>query len=120
MDFIRKFRTCKDYQFLLIALMVGLTFGTLFVFLMPPWQHYDEPNHFEYVWLIAKQGKLPSPDDYDQSMRKAVATSMINHGFFKGMTPPDLNLADGPIWIGTYSQLTNLPLYYIVAAIPLR
>jgi hypothetical protein len=95
--------------------------GLIYVFIVPPWQHYDEPNHFEYVWFIASRGVLPQPGDYDQEMRRALAVSMIENGFFKdlGFTP-NLNSETEPIWIGGYSQLTNPPLYYILAALPLR
>jgi len=69
--------------------------GLFYVFIIPPWQHYDEPNHFEYVWLIADRGRLPMPGDYDQEMRRTVAISMIEHNFFRGMGfTPDLNPGD--------------------------
>jgi hypothetical protein len=93
--------------------------GLLYLFIMPPWQHYDEPNHFEYVWLIAARGKLPEPDDYDTSMRQAVAQSMIDHHFFsEEAVLPDIT-SQKP-WIGAYPQLVGPPLYYLLASIPLR
>jgi hypothetical protein len=103
------------------VLVLGLLNGLLYVFIVPPWQHYDEPNHFEYVWLVAQRGSLPQPGDYDPTMRRAVAESMIAHGFY---TPlgflPDLNAANGDIWIGQYPQLEDPPLYYLWAALPVR
>lgn len=114
-------RLHKDHKVLIIVLLVGLLDGLIFVLLMPPWQHYDEPNHFEYAWLIANRGKLPQMGDYDQEMRRQTATSMIEHNFFKGMDfLPDLESANQPIWIGTYSQLADPPLYYLLGSIPLR
>ncbi len=84
-------RLHKDHKVLIIVLLVGLLDGLIFVLLMPPWQHYDEPNHFEYAWLIANRGKLPQMGDYDQEMRRQTAVSMIAHNFFKGMDfLPDL------------------------------
>jgi len=111
----------KDFWIVLIVLVVGLVNGLFYVYLVPPWQHYDEPNHFEYSWLIANHGKVPKPDDYDQSMRREVALSMIEHGFFKDMEYfPNLDDDTNPIWIGTYSQLTNPPIYYQLVSILLR
>jgi hypothetical protein len=105
---------------LFLILLVGLVHGLLYTFLIPPWQHYDEPNHFEYIWLIAQRGKLPQPDDFDPAMRRAVAEAMIAAGFFRNMGYlPDLNPADGKVWIGGYSQLGGPPLYYLLAALPL-
>jgi hypothetical protein len=103
------------------VLSVGLVHGLIYVYLMPPWQHYDEPTHFEYAWLVANRGTLPKVGDYDQDMRRAVAISMAEHGFFgPGGQPPDLYPPNGPVYIGNFSQLYNPPLYYILAAIPLR
>jgi len=104
-----------------LILLVGLVHGLIYIITIPPWQHYDEPNHFEYSWLIAQRGVLPHSGDYDQSMRREVAVSMINHGFFKGMSfTPDINVQGQPIWIGSYSQLNDPPLYYLLVSIPLR
>jgi hypothetical protein len=110
-----------DYAILVAILLVTLLQGIAYLLLVPPWQHYDEPNHFEYVWLIANRSQIPKPGDYDQVMRREVARSMIEHNFFEGMNfTPDLNSEDTPIWIGAYSQLGDPPLYYLVAALPLR
>ncbi len=103
------------------VLVLGLLNGLLYVFTVPPWQHYDEPNHFEYVWLVAQRGRIPQPGEFDPAMRRSVAESMIEHGFF---TPlgflPDLNAPDGEIWIGQYPQTGDPPLYYLWAALPVR
>jgi hypothetical protein len=104
---------------LAVILCLALAHSLVYVFVMPPWQHYDEPNHFEYVWWLADRRALPQPTDYHQAMRRAVAESMIAHGFFRGMDYlPDLDAVDQPIWIGAHSQLTDPPLYYALAALP--
>jgi hypothetical protein len=104
-----------------VLAIATLTHGLLYVFIVPPWQHYDEPNHFEYVWLLANRGSLPQPGDYDLEMRREVARSMIVHGFYRNFSvPPDLTAQESPIWIGSYSQLEDPPLYYLLASVPLR
>ena len=107
-------------KIIILILSIGLVHGLLFVFLVPPWEHYDEPAHFEYAWLIANRQKLPSTSDYDQGMRLAVGQSLLNSGFFKrrGSTPPNVTDPTQPLWIGL-SQLSDPPLYYIIVAIPL-
>jgi hypothetical protein len=112
----------RERQTLVAILVLALIHGLVYVFLVPPWQHYDEPNHFEYVWLVAFRPGLPQPGDFDQSMQREVAQSMLDHGFFNELEyRPDLNPpADKPIWIGQYQQLGQPPLYYLVTSIPVR
>lgn len=101
-----------------IVLIIGLIHGLVYVFLMPPWQHYDEPGHFEYAWLIANRLKLPQPGDYDQNMRLAVGKSLIDSSFFGSGSAPNLSDPTQPIWAGI-SQIIDPPLYYIIEAVPL-
>jgi hypothetical protein len=93
--------------------------GLLHIFLIPPWQHYDEPGQFEYAWLIANKPGLPEPGEYIQSMRREVAASMIEHDFFinMGFRPNLLSLTE-PVWIGI-SQTDDQPIYYALVAVPL-
>ncbi len=109
-----------EHQVLCLMLFLGLIIGVIFVHLVPPWQHYDEPTHFEYAWLIANRPGLPKRGDYDQSMRREVASSMIEHNFFNDLEfIPNLISINEPIWIGI-SQVGSLPIYYWLSAIPLR
>ncbi len=109
----------KERNILIIILLLALINGLLYVFIVPPWQHYDEPNHFEYVWLLTDRGERPEIGDYDPGMRQAVVRSMAEHGFFRGMAiEPDLT-SEKP-WIGTYAQLNKPVLYYLLASVPLR
>lgn len=103
------------------VLVLGLLNGLLYVFTVPPWQHYDEPNHFEYVWLVAQHGSVPQPGEFDPIMRRSVADSMIEHGFYAPLGfLPDLNAPEGEIWIGQHPQTGDPPLYYLWAALPVR
>lgn len=104
-----------------LILILGLLHGLLYVFLVPPWQHYDEPAHFEYAWLIANRpGGLPLRGEFDQPLRRALAASMIEHDFFRGMgVLSDLEASNEAVWIGV-SQVGDPPLYYVLASLPLR
>jgi hypothetical protein len=103
------------------ALIVALVNGIIYMVIIPPWQHYDEPNHFEYAWLLANRSGLPKTGDYDLEMHRVVAASMIEHNFFANMGfLPDLNSIDKPAYIGSFSQLNDPPLYYLIASLPLR
>lgn len=105
---------------LAFILLLGLVHGLIYLFLVPPWQHYDEPTHFEYAWIIANRPGLPQAGDFDQAMRRQVAISMLAHGFFRGLDfLPNLDAVSEPIWIGL-SQMYHPPLYYLLTSIPLR
>lgn len=102
------------------VLALALVCGVLYFAVVPPWQHYDEPTHFEYAWLIANRLILPRPGDYDQAMRREVAASMLEHDFFRGLGfRPNLLAQDKPVWIGL-SELHHPPFYYLLVALPLR
>ncbi|NJP07737.1 MAG: DUF2142 domain-containing protein [Chloroflexaceae bacterium] len=97
-------------------MLIALVQGLIYVWLLPPWQHYDEPAHFEYVWLIAQLGRLPDSSDSDPEMRRAIVESMVAHDFYWNLVEPDLNarnLSPG------YLQLGNPPAYYVLASLPL-
>ena len=100
-----------------IILIIGIIHGLIYVFIVPPWQHYDEPGHFEYAWLVANRLKLPQVSDYDQTMRLAVGKSLLDSSFFTPGTEPNLLDPSKPIWSGV-SQLIDPPLYYVIEAVP--
>ena len=103
-----------------LILALGLLHGLLYLFIVPPWQHYDEPTHFEYAWLVANRSGLPMSGEFDQGMRRAVASSMTEYNFFRGMNLiPDLDAQNEAVWIGI-SQVDDPPFYYILVSLPLR
>lgn len=110
----------NKYQIWLI-LTLGLIVGLVFVFMVPPWMHYDEPGHFEYAWLIANRTGLPERGDYDQGMRREISASMIEHNLetYTGMTSNPI-LVDQPIEIFLPQVEDHPPTYYLIAALPLR
>ena len=117
---VRELLQNRQYWILGAILLAALVNGMVFLFVVPPWQHYDEPTNFEYAWLLANRPGRPQPGDYDASMRRQVAASMIAHGFWDRIGPtPDLDAAEDPVWIGI-SQIEDRPLAYWIAALPLR
>ena len=100
-----------------IVMIVAIIHGLIYVFIIPPWQHYDEPGHFEYAWLTANRLRLPQVGDYDVNMRLAVGQSLIKSNFFGDGTLPNLTDPSKPIWIGI-PQLSDPPLYYVIEAVP--
>lgn len=108
-----------NYLQITALLLLGFVIGLVFLFALPPWQHYDEPNHFEYVWLAANLDHLPQPGDYDLGLSQQVMTSMGLHRFW-GDKQKLVFEPDQKITIQGYSQLHEPPFYYVVASLPLR
>lgn len=114
----RRLASLSDRSRLALVLSVALLQGLLFLFLLPPWQHYDEPTHFEQVWLTARLGRRPVPKDVVPAFHREVAASMIAHGFYRGTTPPDLTTEQTP-WIGI-PEFGHPPAYYWLLSFPVR
>ncbi len=111
----------KDKRSLVVVIFAAMVMGLVYVFAMPPWQHYDEPQHFEYAWWIAEKGRLPKPADVDLTMRRNVAASMVEYHFYDNLPyQPDLSNTQNPILIGPAPQLTNPPFYYLLASLPMK
>lgn len=72
---------------------VALLQTAVYLWLIPPWWHYDEAGHFEYVWILATYGRLPPYDD--------IAASIPIPG------------ADG-------DALGHPPFYYLLLSLPIR
>jgi 4-amino-4-deoxy-L-arabinose transferase-like glycosyltransferase len=107
-------------RILAILVLAGIS-GLVFIFIMPAWQHYDEPNHFEHVWLAANLERLPQPGDYSPKLSRQVLKSMIDKGFFARLGyQPELGPPGEKVRLPGYSQLSEPPLYYTIAALPLR
>jgi len=112
------------HQFLFTTIvLIAVVHGLLHVFLIPPWQHYDEPGHFEYAWLIAQRWQIPDPGDFEQHMRREVISTMVAHNFYENIGgPPNMLTDDEVLWL-PFPQTDDPPLYYLlvaIALIPLR
>jgi len=113
---LEKFRIPRTLQ---IILLIGLLQGIVFTFVIPPWWHNDEPTHFEYAWLLANRPKLAQTIKVDEPMRRDLAMSMFQHGYYDFYKlPPKFN-SDQPVYIGA-SQAGDPPLYYWLVSLPLR
>lgn len=109
----------QEHRVIIPLLISALIIGLTFTFIVPPWQHYDEPSHFEYAWLIANRAQFPTRGEFDQIVRREIAASMVEHNFFDGMNIRPRLIAQGePVWIGI-SQINQRFLYHLIVAAPL-
>ena len=104
---------------LISILLLGLLQSLIYAVIVPPWWHYDEPGHFEYVWLAANLPAWPKVGQYDQTMRQEMAESMLKYKWYKArLNNPDLS-GTTPIPIGV-PEVGGEPAYYFLASLPLR
>jgi len=110
----------KRQALVLLGWLVLLTFlhGLLYLAIVPPWQHYDEPTHFEYVRLVALWDRRPAKNEIDLATNREIADSMYRFSFWQPGVRPNLFGAESPN-IG-FSEKVHPPLYYALAAIPVR
>jgi len=108
-----RFMTLTRDEWLVIRWLAPLAFlhTLIYVFLVPPWQHYDEPGHFLYTAYIIRGG-VTAPDDV--AIAREVADSMYRHRFWPLGVKPDL-LSPLPPGIPT-DQRHHPPFYYEVMA----
>ncbi|MCG8353274.1 MAG: glycosyltransferase family 39 protein, partial [Chloroflexales bacterium] len=99
-------------------LPLAFVHGLLYLAIVPPWQHYDEPPHFLYARLIALLGRQPTLADFDLQTSREIADSMHRFRFWSEGVFPDLLSAQPPD-IGL-DQRADPPLYYAVVALPIR
>jgi hypothetical protein len=119
---VRKLSDVLKKQYLWIVLIIGMIHGFLYLVLIPPWQHYDEPGHFEYAWMIANHNRIPQKGEYDNLIRSEILASMKRNDFFKHQNIEYLlESVDqiDPVWIGI-SQVGDPSLYYVLTSLPLR
>jgi hypothetical protein len=109
----------SDHMRLALVLLIALCQGALYMALLPPWQHYDEPTHFEYAWLSANRALLPQATDIDRAMRRELAASMLEQHFYWNLAQPTLFDNQKPIDVGV-SELGHPPGYYLLVSLPLR
>ena len=125
--------------------LVALTFwlaafihANLWGGIIPLWQIPDEAAHFEYVHLLTRLGRRPTPADADPALQAAMLRSMWENNYWEYLgyrrpeQPPTRILpggwtSGGPIpdtavvgdaFVGTFSQLQNpTPVYYALLAL---
>jgi len=108
------------HPLLLVFLLIALCQALLYTFLIPPWWHYDEPGHFEFAWQIVHFDHWPRPNEWDETVRRQIAASMLQYGYYKPLNyQPDLSGTE-PVFIGVAPQTTDYPLYYLIASLPLH
>lgn len=110
--------TVRERWVVCVLFAVWIAHLLAYVSLVPPWQHYDEPTHFEYAALIRELGRFPLAGEYIPELRRTIASSMIETGFYANgsasLTPPNLDSPNVSLGI---DERGHPPLYYALVAL---
>jgi hypothetical protein len=113
----KQLRSKPGANLLRLAFVLAALNGLIYVFLLPPWQHYDEPNHFEYIGLITRWNRLPQPGDHEPALSQEIFASMRANDFYRSIPEPEIP-AGGLERVPGYLQTDDRPGYYLLAALP--
>ncbi|HID83585.1 MAG TPA: DUF2142 domain-containing protein [Anaerolineales bacterium] len=119
---MQKVLSLRKKSLLTLLLYLATAQGLVFLWLTPPWWHYDEPGHFEFAWELAHFDHWPQPGEIDLAMRRRIARSMLDYDWYHHYPHdqwPVLSRPEPP-YIGPAPQYTPYPLYYLVVSLPLR
>jgi hypothetical protein len=107
---------------LAVLLLIALVRGVVYTFVIPPWQHPDEPAHFEHVRYIAEKGRLPAPEAVDVPIRREIVISMRAYDYWPHGAPSldDPAMTQPYVSPVGYSAFVQPRLYYVLAAVWLR
>jgi hypothetical protein len=110
----------------LLLASLALLHGLLYAWLTPPWQIPDEPSLFEYAALTASLGGIPTLPDIDPALELRIADSLVRERFFEYLTgkpapaPPQTLDQAREIFFMPRQIGADPPLYFILAALPIR
>lgn len=112
-----------EWMSLCLLLGLALVRGLIYLSVMPPWQHYDEPAHFERLhWVVESSFRLV-PSETTLSLPAEISASMCESRFWGDapctLLPLPYERSPSLKALGVSSQ----PLYYYLSApwqIPLR
>jgi len=109
-----------------LLMALGLIHGLVYAWIIPIWEAPDEPFVYEYAALVAELGHVPEYHEHSPAVEARLLESLNRQPFWvlRTGTPPHrppqtieaaLRLFNMPRQVGG-----DPPLYFVLAAIPLR
>lgn len=108
----------EKYKPMWLLSLLALFHGLIYIISVPPWQHYDEPTHFEYARLIAIWQRIPEEGESDIETNREIANSMYRFDFWDQSVQINIFNPE-PYHIG-YDEKVHPPLFYILASKPIE
>ena len=69
-------RASSPHRILALIVAVFVLRAMLAIAIVPPWQHPDEPQHFEFVHILARQRQLDLSERVDFDLERSILSSM--------------------------------------------
>ncbi len=96
----------KDRWLFVLALAVVASQSVVRLVMVPLWQHYDEPTHYEMLRFIVERGRLPAASDTAPDILARTGVRVC----------PQQTL-DDPTCIASGVQFGEVPGYYLLLAV---
>lgn len=113
--YMREFKIDRQTRTVKILLIIGVVQALLYLFLIPPWWHYDEPFHFECIKTTADASFLhpPKRSRTSKEWRARVESSLVEYKYYHWSDSKPPSVLKG----GTSC---DAPFYYSLSSLPLR
>ena len=110
-------------QTLALILAIFVLRALLAITVVPPWQNPDEPQHFEFVHILAQQEQLDLSERRDLDLERNLLRSMSAHGWWRHYAEPEpsplpVDFLEVPEHL--FPVLTSPPMYYLLGAAGLK
>ena len=118
--------TAPRSALVLLLMLIALAHGLIYALGVPLWQAPDEPMLFEYAGLTAELGRIPTAVDRSPALEQRIAESLSRAQFYQRTTRATPAIA--PATLDAARAIFSMPrqvggdppLYFALAAIPLR
>ncbi|MBE3071378.1 MAG: glycosyltransferase family 39 protein [Acidobacteria bacterium] len=113
----------RSRRLVALASLVFLVRAVFALAVIPPWQHPDEPQHFEAIRTIAIAPRLDFTKRADPAVEQEIFQSMAAFGWWRHVGQPEPvtvppSFAEDPYFVKVSVQgvLDAPPVYYAIAA----
>jgi len=118
-----KIFTSSPRHILTLIVTIFVLRALLAIVIVPPWQNPDEPQHFEFAHILARQEHLDLSERRDVDLQRKLLRSMNTHGWWHHYgepepSPPLDDFSEIPEHLSPY--VTSPPMYYLLGAAGLK
>ena len=120
---LTKSHTLSPRRILALIVAVFVLRALLAIAIVPPWQNPDEPQHFERIHILARQGRLDLSEGSDLDLQQSILRSMSVHGWWRHYGEPEPNplpASFSQIPEHIYGVGASPPAYYLLGAAALK
>jgi len=112
-----------EWKFVILLLVLALVHGLIYLSVIPPWQHYDEPAHFERLYWTTESSFSSASTETALSLPLDISASMCESRFWGDVpcSPLPLPYESPPTFEELWMSRQSLYYYLLVPLqIPFR